>query len=93
MDVAPARSHTGTAVSSSWTAAVPGSVASAGVQVARVELGPPEEDVGALGFERDQFPQDDASGGAGESTEVLQIRLALVGTEELHDRTQVGQVE
>ena len=62
-------------------------------QVLSVELRLAEERVRAGVGERDQLTQDDSGRGRREPAEVLQIALALVGGEVLHDGPQVLQVQ
>jgi hypothetical protein len=62
-------------------------------EVLGVHLRLTEERVGALVGERDQLAQDHPRGGRGEPAQVLQVRLALVGDEELYDGPQVREVE
>src|SRR3546814_17721420 len=62
-------------------------------QVCGLELGLPEELVGTLVGEVDQFTQDQAGGGRGESAELLEVGLSLVAGEVPDHRAKVGQVE
>ena len=62
-------------------------------ELRRLELRLTEERLGPLVLEADQLAQDDAGGGGGQAAEQLEVGLALVAGQPLHDRAQVGQVE
>ncbi len=62
-------------------------------QLARVELGLAEERLGALVGEADELAQDDAGRRRRQAAEGLQVGLAVVGGEVLHDLAQVLEVD